>query len=71
MKLVIPIGRDVSTFQTQANQICRCVCSTSNVHVAGYSSGFDGSTGCGCKCYSGDIANRNGNRDAAYDEVPR
>lgn len=51
MKLVNPAGRDVSTFDVQANHICRCICSTSSGHENAFDSSL--SMGCACQCSHG------------------
>lgn len=68
MKLVNPVGRDVSTFDTQANfGNCSCICSTMELHFNGMHTGRDNDN-CGCQCSYGD-ENFSANFDKAYGRI--
>jgi len=58
MKLVNPAGRNVSSFDTQADY-CRCICSTWDLHSGTYSYSYNYGW-CACECsYGSDNANAN------------
>jgi hypothetical protein len=63
MKLVNPAGRDISTFNTEANR-CACMCSTSSLWNSAYQSADDYT--CSCECSYGD-ANSNANYNSSYE----
>lgn len=69
MKLVNPVGRNVGTFDVQANQSCGCLCSTTSLHSRAFAigRGNDG-INCWCQCSYGD-ANLTANSQGGYDKV--
>ncbi len=62
MKLINPAGRSVSTFDTQANWVCKCYCSSGS--SGGRDSGYSTGSRCGAQCSSS--AQYTINKDAAY-----
>lgn len=62
MKLVNPGGKSVTTFDTQANWVCKCYCSSG--HTSGKSSGYNTGSRCGAQCSSS--SQYTINRNSAY-----
>ncbi|UZW16221.1 CA_C0660 family putative sactipeptide bacteriocin [Clostridium pasteurianum] len=60
MKLVNPVGRNVTTFATEVN---RCTCYCANNWNAGFNQGNDYL--CGCNCYWLNTNNENANLNVA------
>lgn len=51
MKLVFPVGKDVSTFLTEANANCGCYCTSGMITTANNALAF---SGCACQCVNWD-----------------
>lgn len=64
MKLVNPVGRDVSTFETQANSGCHCVCHSGSSNTRDKAAVYG--TACGCNCSPSIYGNDNANYTIAY-----
>ena len=62
MKLVNPGGKSVTTFNTQANWVCKCYCSSG--WESGRSSGYNTGSHCGAECSSS--SQYTTNKNAAY-----